>query len=142
MKTEFEVKGIDNIVVKVTDIDGHAPGIILNCLEAGAFRIRNRIFRAMKRTPKTGHEYKRGAKWHIASSPGHAPARDRGELMSHIIVKSRMLEVEVGATAGAPYYRFLEEGTSRMAPRPSLMPAVEAVLPRIKNDIRRRFAGI
>jgi len=142
MKIDFEMHGLDNAIIRVRDIDDSANQTVLKALEAGAFKIRNRILQAMKRTPRTGRAYRRGKRWHIASSPGNAPARDMGELMSHIMVKSRMLEVEVGATAGAPYYKFLEFGTRKMAQRPSLLPAINEEWPGIEQDIINRLNAL
>lgn len=47
---------------------------------------RNKITLGMRNTPKTGREYKRGKKTHIASSVGNPPAIDSGRLVSSIAV--------------------------------------------------------
>ena len=48
---------------------------------------RNEIEKDMRNTPKTGNEYKRGNKTHIASSEGNPPAIDTGRLVSSITVR-------------------------------------------------------
>ena len=110
-------------------------------LVQGGNEIRNEIIRSMQKTLKTGKKYKRGKMFHIASSPGNPPAIDKGELVRSIIVSDRPTEVEIGSKGGAPYSKFLEEGTKKMAKRPFLQPAVEKTMPniikRIKDDIGR-----
>lgn len=112
------------------------PVNITKELAIGANDIRNTIIKSMRDTPKTGRHYKRGKKFHIASSPGNPPAIDFGELVRSIVFDVREMEVEVGSEGGAPYSEFLERGTlkifdesitplERMAPRPWLAPAVE-----------------
>ena len=107
----------------------------------GAQDIRNTILRSMYDTPKTGHSYRRGkkpnVKFHIASSPGHPPAVDSGELAKSITAEARRDAIEVGAEIGAPYAKFLEEGTPKMKKRPFLKPAKDKHLPEIKASIKR-----
>jgi len=65
-------------------------------LVQGANNIRNEMINSMRRTPKTGKRYKRGKRWHIASSEGNAPAVDTGQLLRSIVMDVRADEVEVG----------------------------------------------
>ena len=67
--------------------------------------------------PKTGRIYPlRGAK-HRASAPGEAPANRTGKLIQSLYSQVRSCtELEIGETE--PYAIYLEEGTSKMAPRP------------------------
>lgn len=103
----------------------------------GVNRIRNRMINAMRRTPKTGKKYKRGKKWHIASSAGNAPAVDTGQLLRSITMDDRLDAIEVGVKSGAPYAEWLETGTKdgKIKPRPFLGPAVNAEEQRIKERI-------
>jgi hypothetical protein len=80
-------------------------------LVEGANNIRNEMINLMRFTPKTGRRYKRGKRWHIASSAGNAPAVDTGQLLRSIVMDVRPSEIEVGSKSGAPYARYLEEGT-------------------------------
>jgi HK97 gp10 family phage protein len=74
--------------------------------------------------PKSGRAYQRGGKMHIASAKGEAPAIDTSNLIESIHV-----EHETGPTSyvnvGADYAEGLEFGTSKMAARPSVGPAME-----------------
>lgn len=73
---------------------------------------------------KSGLVYTRGGRSHQASAPGEAPAIDIGNLVNSIFSeKSGPGEALVGAHA--EYGVYLEFGTSRMAPRPFLRPALE-----------------
>lgn len=64
-------------------------------------------------------------KFHVPSLPGQPPSNDTGTLVSGIettIVAQNPPTVHV--TSHAPYSAFLEFGTSRMAERPFMRPAV------------------
>ena len=82
--------------------------------------------------PKHGHVY--GG--HQASAPGEPPANDTGHLtnsVSHRMTGPTEGVVEVGAEYGV----YLEMGTSRMAPRPFLGPAVEKVWPEFEAAMEK-----
>lgn len=134
-------KDLNNIGRKLFEKVNEVPIDITKRLAIGANNIRNTVILSMRDTPKTGITYKRGKKFHIASSPGNPPAIDTGELARSIIFDVRDMEVEVGVAGGAPYAPFLEGGTDRLKitstadllystqvsnikPRPFLKPAV------------------
>ncbi len=102
-------------------------------LVQGANNIRNKMINRMRRTPKTGKRYKRGKRWHIASSPGNAPAVDTGQLIRSIVMDERIDEIEVGVKSGAPYAIYLEDPD--VLNRPSLTPAVNDEVPKMERKI-------
>lgn len=69
------------------------------------------------------------------SSPGHPPAVVTGELKNSIRVV-RMSANHYRVVVMAEHGLYLEFGTSRMAPRPFLSPAVEAVRPQVKGQAK------
>lgn len=127
----------------------------LNRLPEITEQIRSRMAEAVERTclgietdmklsmaePKSGRTYKRGkAGTHTASAPGEAPAIDYGELVNSIGHKmTGAMEGEV--TVGAEYAEALEFGTSKMAPRPFALPAVEKARRPFAARVRRAVAG-
>jgi len=118
------------------------PDAITRRLALGANDIRNTIILSMRNTPKDGRHYKRGKKFHVASSPGNPPAIDSGELLRSIIFDVRPMEVEIGDSGGGAYYEFLEEGTKKMDARPSLGPAVELHEKEIVDDVGKGVFAI
>lgn len=96
---------------------------------------------------KTGRAYKRGAKTHIASAPGEAPANDTGRLQASINTSqtSRGMIVYIKAGEGiVDYARHLEFGTDNMAERPFMKPALDKSLgfirQRMEKAIKRGMA--
>ncbi|OGC76308.1 hypothetical protein A2619_05835 [candidate division WWE3 bacterium RIFOXYD1_FULL_39_9] len=139
-----KVEPDDKIIsIKLNKFNQKALDAVHYRLVWGANRIRNRMINLMRHTPKTGKKYRRGKKWHIASSPGNAPAVDRGQLIRSIVMDEGIDYVEVGVKSGAPYAAALEEGTSKagrgrktkILPRPFLKPSVAAEMPRIESRI-------
>ena len=72
---------------------------------------------------------------HQASAPGEPPATDTGRLratVSHVVATdAEGVYAEVGSGAnpavpGVKYALFLEQGTRHMAPRPWLLPSLDA----------------
>lgn len=100
--------------------------------EAGAF-IRKVAFglvtemRLSFSKPKSGRLYRRGRTTvHQASAPGEPPAVDTGFLTNSIQVATPgplTAEIQIPAE----YAAYLELGTRRIAPRPYVQPAIDAI---------------
>ena len=86
---------------------------------------------------RSGRIYKRGSITHQSSASSEFPKTDTGQLVSNITSEFTLmgLEATVGSRRGAPHGFMLEFGTSKMAPRPWLMPT----LYKNKQYIDRRF---
>lgn len=98
------------------------------------FSFAGRVERSAGRTePLVGRVLTASAAHIAADAKTRAPVRT-GFLRSSIAVQQESpLSVVVGATAN--YSRFVEEGTSRMAARPYMRPAVEREIPVLKAAI-------
>ena len=104
--------------------------------ESTALDIQARAQMAIMNPPKSGRIYRRGNVVHQASAPGEAPATDTGNLVNSAYTKKLGdSDYETGFTA--EYAAALEFGTARMAPRPYLRPAVEAVRDAFIRAIKR-----
>ncbi len=76
--------------------------------------------------PKHGRTYIIKGRRHVASAPGEVPAILTGRLYNSLTPKytnggmRAVISPNVLSERGAPYPKYLEEGTERMAPRPYL----------------------
>ncbi len=77
---------------------------------------------------------------HQASAPGEAPAIDTGTLKGSIRVEMEPRDLVAIVGTDVEYAPHLEFGTSRMAPRPYLGPAAEAVRPSFEAAMRALFS--
>lgn len=93
-----------------------------------AFSIEAEMKRLMT-LPKHGREYRRGSRTHTASAPGEAPAVDTGFLINSIRTHIKS-DTEAVIEIPAEYAEGLEFGTSRIAERPFVRPAITGVLKR------------
>ena len=92
--------------------------------------------------PKSGRAYPRGKDGvHIASAPGESPAVDSGNLTGSIAV---LMESTLEARIGTPieYAAYLEEGTSRMAPRPLWERTAKESLPTLEKMLDAEIRGV
>lgn len=86
--------------------------------------INRETVRLITSPPKTGRFYKYAGLWHQASAPGEAPANRSGNLVrSNYYKVQSSTRLEVGEKA--KYAGFLEDGTSKMAPRPHILKSIE-----------------
>jgi hypothetical protein len=107
----------------------------------GAFYIEGRL-KASMAEPKSGRAYRRGKEGvHIASAPGESPAVDSGNLTGSITV---LMENTLEAKIGTPveYALFLEEGTSRMAPRPLWERTAKESLPTLESMLHAEIGSV
>lgn len=76
-----------------------------------------------------------GAKIHVASAPGEAPAVDYGHLVNSIKVH-KVHDLLWYVTVGAAYGYILEFGSVKMAARPFMRPAAKAYFQTFVNRIK------
>ena len=95
------------------------------------------VRRLIKEGPKTGRKYKVKGRTHTASAPGQPPANWTGALRRSVGFKVRKNEVEYGYKIR--YGEYLEEGTSKMAPRPGLRITYQNKMSNIINHFNFRF---
>lgn len=82
--------------------------------------------------PKSGRQYRRGSRIHTASAPGEAPAVDTGFLINSIQTHIKS-DTEAEIIIPAEYAEGLEFGTSKVAARPFVRPAITGVLKRFNQ---------
>ena len=113
-------------------------GPLREAVGESAAQVRRNAIAAM-RGPKSGRVYRApGGGSRRASAPGEAPAVSSGRLIGSLRISTGAdgLSASVGVDeAAAPHARALEFGTSRVAARPFLAPALEAS----RDDIERRI---
>jgi len=99
--------------------------------------VHSRVQESIQRDPKTGATYGK----HQASAAGEAPATDTGFLVGSITFKKPDVNEATGEVVGrviasAPYAAHLEFGTSNIAPRPYMQPALEQNRSKIRKIFR------
>lgn len=91
------------------------------------------------RVPKSGHTYKVGKRRvHVASAPYESPANNTGNLIGsidHVQIPDAGGIVSSIVEVRAPYGKYLEYGTKKMAPRPFVRPTRDYIAPVFKDYI-------
>lgn len=137
MTVRVTIRGKEGLQKKIAEYAKKAPRRLDQVLTKAAFNTHNFAVTAIQQGAKSGREYRRGNKTHIASAPGQAPATDTGNLVQNITVKKEgPLRYSVGSRKDAFYGFWLEFGTSDMAPRPWLQPAYDQAVILLKRDLR------
>jgi HK97 gp10 family phage protein len=80
-------------------------------------------------------------KGHVASRPGEPPSADT-HLLDRSIETVQVEPLKVNVSANAPYAVPLEFGTSKMAARPFMAPAVQRKRAQVTNTIQRAMSKI
>ena len=129
MDFSFKVEGLERIEKATREVQANVNKELEKGLYACALKVEHEAKASIASGNKSGRIYKRGNITHKASAPGEAPATDTGRLISSInsyLNKLAGLEAFVVAGRGvAKYATMLEHGTSKMAARPFMFPAVE-----------------
>ena len=144
MDIKFSVKNIKKVLSQLNKLEKDMEIPFQEIVKGGGQFIRGEAIKSIQSGAKSGIVYEKynPRRSHRASAPGQAPASDTGNLVSKIIVKQKTKNI-VNVESNADYSAFLEYGTSKMEPRPFMLPAFEkskkpiinAVLKRVKNKI-------
>lgn len=97
--------------------------------------VRNTAVQSIQQGAKSGVVYEKynPRRTHRASAAGQPPATDTGFLVNNIVLKIDSDGLGASVESRADYSAFLEFGTSKMAARPFMQPALESN----KSKIRR-----
>lgn len=110
-----------------------------NGVRMAGMMVRATAVQSITSGPKTGRRY--GA--HIASAPGEAPAADTGFLHNNIffVLDADGYGASVESRAAYSSFLELEFGSSKMAARPFLQPALEENRPKIRRLMENLAKG-
>ena len=101
--------------------------------------VRNTAVNSINQGAKSGVVYEKynPRRTHKASAAGEPPATDTGFLVSNIFLNFHTDGLGASVESRADYSSFLEFGTSKMAARPFMQPALEENKPKIKRLARQ-----
>jgi HK97 gp10 family phage protein len=121
-------------------INEQADREITNAVKAAGLAIRGHAMKSIQRGAKTGEVYDKTTprRTHRASAPGQSPATDTGRLVNSL--RSDVSGKTATVSANTTYAAALEFGTSKMKPRPYLIPAVEMERPHFERRMREAIA--
>lgn len=143
MTLRLDFKIPDDMARKFNEAGPKVLRALQGVLTKSAIRIRDDAKLLIKKGPKTGRIYSRkGGIQHRASAPGEAPATDHGDLIRSILFDVRYDGLGASVGSDLPYSLFLEEGTTRIKPRPFMAPALEKNNDRIETDILEALKGV
>jgi hypothetical protein len=137
-----QVNGTKETQAAIAAFGREVTAAISKAVEATAVEALTDVRKAIQGPPKTGNEYKRGNKTHVASRAGEAPATDTGALVtSTYITKVDPFTHAIGSRLD---YAFVlefgwgpnKEGTKR----PSWIPAAQRAAPRLEKRLKRIIA--
>jgi HK97 gp10 family phage protein len=144
MDIKVKVSNIQKVLSQLEKLEKDMEVPFQEIVKGGGQQIRNEAIKSIQAGGKSGIVYQKynPRREHRASAPGQAPASDTGNLVSKIIVKQKSRN-RVNVESNANYSAYLEYGTSKMQPRPFMLPAFEkskkpiinAVLNRVKQKI-------
>ena len=144
MDIKFKVSNLKKVLSQLDKLEKDMEIPFQEIVKGGGQFIRGEAIKSIQAGAKSGIVYEKynPRRSHRASAPGQAPASDTGNLVSKIIVKQKSKNI-TNVESNADYSAFLEYGTSKMEPRPFMLPAFEkskkpiinAVLKRVKNKI-------
>lgn len=139
MDFDFKIEGLDKIANATREMQESIDAELKKALFASAKHVEAESKRSIVSGQKTGRIYKRRTVTHQASAPGEAPASDTGRLVNSVTAYLNGTALESFVVAGrgiVKYAAMLEFGTSKMAARPFMFPALE----KSKGWIQERLA--
>ena len=144
MDIKFRVSNLKKVFSQLDKLEKDMEIPFQQIVKGGGQLIRTEAIKSIQTGAKSGVMYQmyNPRREHRASAPGQAPASDTGNLVSKIVVRQKGANV-TNVESNANYSAFLEYGTSKMDPRPFMLPAFEkskkpiinAVFNRVKKKI-------
>lgn len=107
-----------------TAIKARARQAVMRAIIRTTENVRNEAISLILNTRKSGRIYRRRGVFHQASAPGEPFASDTGRAVGSIQTRYDFETLTGTIVATDPKFPYLEFGTQKMEPRPSLRPAL------------------
>lgn len=146
MDFSVKIEGLDKLEGASAQLRQRAADEINKAVFASAQQIRTEAIKSVQDGNKSGRTYRRRSVTHRASAPGEAPASDTGRLVNSIqaYASGNGEALTVAGRGTVMYAPLLEFGTSKIAPRPFMVPALEKskawITNRLQDALRRALA--
>jgi HK97 gp10 family phage protein len=144
MNIDFKVTNMKKALSQLDRLGKDMELPFQEVVKGGGQLIRAEAIKSIQTGAKSGVMYQmyNPRREHRASAPGQAPASDTGNLVSKIIVKQKSKNI-TNVESNADYSAYLEYGTSKMEPRPFMLPAFEKskkpILDAVFNRVKRKI---
>jgi HK97 gp10 family phage protein len=136
-RAEVVLTGEADLIKELKRLNLMTDRAVTQAVQIAAQAIRGNAQKSIQSGPKTGRVYEKykPSRTHQASAPGQAPATDTGILWNSIVanISGKTAEVIANAEYAAP----LEFGTSRIQPRPFMIPAMEKERPAFNRRLSK-----
>jgi HK97 gp10 family phage protein len=138
MEFSVQIEGLDRIAGATAEVKQNVANELNVAVYAAAQQIRTEAIKSIQDGNKSGRIYKRRSVTHRASAPGEPPASDTGRLVGSITAYANGggEAMTVAGRGTALYAPLLEFGTSKIAPRPFMLPALEKSKAWISNRLQ------
>ena len=144
MQVQIKVSNIKKALKQLKTLQKDLEPDFQEIVKGGAQLIRGEAIKSIQSGAKSGIVYEKynPRRTHRASAPGEAPASDTGNLVSKIIVRQDGKD-KTNVESNAHYSAYLEYGTSKMEPRPFMLPAFEKskkpIINAVFNRVKRKI---
>jgi len=128
------VQGGEALSKALKDLGAGLDGAINKAIVRTANQVRGEAIKMISREVSSGRVYVRGNVIHTASAAGDAPNTDEGILVGSIAVENPRRGTSFVGTS-KDHGKYLEFGTSKMAARPWLRPAMERNQAKLTENI-------
>lgn len=135
----MKIEGLDEFKRAIAEAKRDVRAKAEKAVHRSTLRVQTAAVKRIQRGPKTGRVYERGdtlrgnKPTHQASAPGQPPASDSGRLASSI--ETYVSGLEGWVFTKVEYAKGLELGTSKIKPRPWLLPSIEEDAPRFRAEL-------
>lgn len=140
LKVGISMDGVNKLIQQFADAGKSADDAIMDAVTDLTLETHANAVSSIQRGPKTGRVYVKSdpSRTHQASAPGEPPATDTGRLVGSIKMELPQTDATAYVGTKVDYGRDLELGTSKIRPRPWLLPAFEKAKAGVLRDLRKR----
>ena len=127
MDFSVKIEGLDKIANASASFRQAVADEVNKAVYASAQKVSTEAKKSIQGGNKSGRTYKRRTVSHRASAPGEAPASDTGRLVNSInsYALGNGEAISVAGRGTVKYATMLEFGTTKIAARPFMLPALE-----------------
>lgn len=129
------IEGLDEFKRAIAEAKQEVRAKAEKAVHRSTLRVQTAAVKRIQRGPASGEVYEKynPRRTHQASAPGQSPMSDTGRLASS--VETYVSGLEGWVFTRVEYGAYQEFGTSRIKPRPWLLPSIEEDAPRFRAEL-------